>query len=280
MKHAIIVVNYNNYNDTIRCVNSLLALKGNKEILILDNGSSNNAYEELLTTYNGKKEVMVLRNPDNLGYSKGIDFAYQFINDNGMDFDFIHVSNSDIIVEDISFLEKIESIYLQQPFYILGPRVITNGINTSPIGYFKTSDDFWKEMKKLNVLASGLKVFSTITFDRFENILEGNRNASIATNVINKINNGDNIVPILSGCYTIFSKQHYQKFNYLYRPLTFLYNEEMLITYTLMEAGIKEIYFNNDLEVIHKHGGSSKGASKRKAMYIKDNYKQFKKLLK
>lgn len=279
MKHAIIVVNYNNYYDTIRCVDSILKLNGNKDVYILDNGSSNHSVEKLTLIYQEFDNVCVIANTNNSGYSKGIDFAYKHLH-NREKYDFIHVSNSDIIVSDNDFLKKIEEDYKKNPFYILGPRVITHGINTSPIGYFKNSSDFMKEMRKLNFLARGLKIFSIITNDRFENVLEGKRNANIAEKVIEKINNKEEIVPILSGCYTIFSKKHYNTFNYLYRPETFLYNEEMLITYTLLKNNIRLIQFDNNLAVIHKHGGSSKGASRRKAKYIIENYHNFKKLVK
>ena len=276
-EHIIIVINYNNYEDTINCVESLLKLNGNRKIMIFDNNSTTDAYNILFNKYQDNSDIYFCKSMKNLGYSGGIDFAFQDIVRNKYEYDFIHTSNSDIIIEDIDFLLKIESFYNKKDFFMLGPRVITNKINTSPIGYFRKKEDFFKELSKLNILATGLKIFSMITFDSFENKLEGNRNAGIAASTIERMKT-EEITPILSGCYTIFSKQHIEKFNYLYRPLTFLYNEEMIITYTLMNEGIDKIYFDEDIEVFHYHGGCSKGSSRRKAILIKQNIKELKKL--
>ena len=276
MNHLIIVINYNNYIDTINCVNSLIKLKGNKKILIFDNNSTNNAQEILKKEFINNDNILFCFSDKNLGYSKGIDYAFNYIKEQNIELDFIHTSNSDIIINDLDFLKKVEESYKKTKFFMEGPQVITNGVNTSPIGYFKSKDDFFKELKKLRILAVCLYLFSTITFNLFENKLEGKNNESNAKKTIEKIKK-ENVVPILSGCYTIFSKDHFLKFNYLYRPLTFLYNEEMIITYTLMNANINKIIFNENLEVIHNHGGSSKGSSKRKAKLI---FKNCNKLLK
>ncbi len=278
MKHIIIIINYNNYTDSINCANAINKLDGNKKIIIVDNCSNNDSFMQLSNQFKNIDNIEVIKTKDNLGYSKGIDYAYKYIKEQNYSYDFIHVSNSDIIVKDTDFLKRVETDYHNNPFYLLGPSVITNGVNTSPIGYFKKASDFEKEMKKLNILASGLKIFTRLTFGAFENKLESNRNGDIAKKVCAKLSKGEKIVPILSGCYVIFSKDHTDRFDYLYRPITFLYNEEMLITYTLMSQGIRQIYFDDKLKVCHYHGGSSKGASIKKANYIKQNYKEFKKL--
>lgn len=281
MKHIILIINYNNYQDTFNCVESISQLHGDKQFVIVDNGSTNNAFDKLTNRYQQQADIHVIQAPSNLGYSKGIDFGYHYIKEHNLDYDFIHVSNSDIVVEDLDFLTKVENRYQQQPFMMLGPEVITHGVNTSPIGYFSCKEDFFKEMKKLNFLAKGLYIFSTVTFNYFENKLEGNRNANISNDVVKRLNNKEHIVPILSGCYIVYSKDHTNLLDYIYRPMTFLYNEEMLITYTLLTHDIdyRQIAYDPNLQVIHKHGGSSKGASKRKAKFIMDNYQLFKKEL-
>lgn len=280
MKHIILIVNYNNYQDTLNCVKSIYNLKGDFQIVIVDNHSTNDAYRQLTKLLGHESKIHLCQCPINLGYSKGIDYAYHYILDQNLAFDFIHVSNSDIVIEDADFLNKVEARYLRKPFYLLGPQVITNGINTSPIGYFYDASDFMKEMKKLNFLAHGLYAFSLLTNDCFENKLEGQRNSNISKEVVKKLNQGEDIFPILSGCYLIFSKLHLDLLGYLYRPITFLYNEEMLITYTLLKNGIKPvaISYDPDLVVMHHHGGSSKGASRKKAKFVMENYRLFKQL--
>lgn len=70
-KLAIIVLNYNNYNVIFKCIDTLRRFNEvyNYEIIVVDNGSSDGSYEELLKRYNGD-DVKIIKNKQN-GCSSG-----------------------------------------------------------------------------------------------------------------------------------------------------------------------------------------------------------------
>ena len=53
-KISIIILNYNNYNDTCECINSILRLPKNehiKEIIVVDNNSNDKSGDKILNIY-------------------------------------------------------------------------------------------------------------------------------------------------------------------------------------------------------------------------------------
>lgn len=68
---AVIILNYNNYNVIFKCVDTLLKFNEiyNYEIIVVDNGSSDGSYEELLKRYK-EPEVKIVKNSQN-GCSSG-----------------------------------------------------------------------------------------------------------------------------------------------------------------------------------------------------------------
>ncbi len=69
---AIILINYNGYDDTVACVNSLLKSDfKNFEIIIVDNNSSDNSGNELARLYDNHRCVSVIKSTENNGFSAG-----------------------------------------------------------------------------------------------------------------------------------------------------------------------------------------------------------------
>ena len=56
-KVNIIVLNYNNYQDTIECINSILQLNyTNYNLIVIDNASTNNSFDHLKNHFKFLKE--------------------------------------------------------------------------------------------------------------------------------------------------------------------------------------------------------------------------------
>lgn len=133
-KTYIIIVNYNGWKDTIECLKSILEIKDNFEIIVVDNCSKNNSIEQIeewcqktnikflivkkekeqfyfnsKTNYNIR--VALIKNNENRGFSAGnnvgINFALQ-----QNDADYFWFLNNDTIIENralqnmILFLRK------------------------------------------------------------------------------------------------------------------------------------------------------------------------------
>lgn len=69
---SIVIPVYNKYNFTKSCINDLLHLPENHEIIIIDNGSADETQKSL----DGNKEVLYYRNTENLGFAKACNIGY------------------------------------------------------------------------------------------------------------------------------------------------------------------------------------------------------------
>jgi len=94
---AIIVLNWNGFNDTIKCMESLKKLSyKNYKIVLVDNGSDNNEGGRLKEKY---PDIHLIQNEINKGFAggnnDGINWAF------GNNFEYIVNLNNDCIVEEI-----------------------------------------------------------------------------------------------------------------------------------------------------------------------------------
>ena len=116
---CIVILNYQNYWDTIHCVESFQKLypsSGDYEIVIVDNHSKNDSLEELRTKL---ENVTIIESTENRGYAAGNNIGLAYAKDKN--FDYICILNNDtIILEDfltpcISKLKEDDSIGIVGP---------------------------------------------------------------------------------------------------------------------------------------------------------------------
>ena len=103
-KVAIILLNWNEYQDTIECVLSLKDMEyDNYEILIIDNGSTNDSVAILQEKF---PEVTLIKSKENLGFCEGNNVGIRHALKNGSDY--LFVLNNDTVVDKhvLEFLVK------------------------------------------------------------------------------------------------------------------------------------------------------------------------------
>lgn len=101
---AVIIVNYNGYNDTKECLNSLRKVStSNMFVIIVDNGSTDNSPNKLKEFVMGGKEFLICIN-NNLGFSGGNNYGIQYAINKGAEY--ICLLNNDTVVES-DFLDKM-----------------------------------------------------------------------------------------------------------------------------------------------------------------------------
>ena len=104
---TIIVLNYNNKNIIIECINSLLKYNKYKyRIIIVDNGSTDGSYEEIKKRYNNK--IMLLKNNKN-GCSSGRNLGVNEANT-----DYLLFLDSDQIVKNNNWLDNYLELINEQ----------------------------------------------------------------------------------------------------------------------------------------------------------------------
>ena len=137
-KTLIATLNWNDYQRTKRCINSLArALKKNTSIIIIDNNSKNLEYNKLCALIKKKtssykeidysfffkkqkkikfKKFYLLKIPFNSGCTGGFNFAYKFALMNN--FDFISRVDNDCTVQKDYLLKKID--FLKRNIDVVG----------------------------------------------------------------------------------------------------------------------------------------------------------------
>ncbi len=74
MPVPVIVLNWNGLVDTIECVDALLAGNGvDFRVVLVDNGSSGDDFEQLRARYEPREGIELRRNPENLGFARGVN---------------------------------------------------------------------------------------------------------------------------------------------------------------------------------------------------------------
>jgi len=102
---AIIVVNFNCYSDTSRCLDSLLKLNyPNYSVYCIDNASSDNSFVELKKEFEGS-EIRFIASTTNTGFAGGCNIGIKDAIAEGLDFAWL--VNADATVEKDSLLHLV-----------------------------------------------------------------------------------------------------------------------------------------------------------------------------
>lgn len=119
-KVAIILVNYNGYEDTVECVNSLLNISyQNITIYIVDNGSNESGSIKADSFL--RKKTRIIQSMENVGFSGGNNLAIREILK--VEFDYILFLNNDTIVEPNFLTELINGAENDNDVGILGGKI-------------------------------------------------------------------------------------------------------------------------------------------------------------
>ncbi|MDA1317549.1 MAG: glycosyltransferase family 2 protein, partial [bacterium] len=92
---TVIVLHYQEYKLTKECVDSVLkSIYSNFDILIIDNGSTNNSFDKLSKTYFKNTNVTIKRSPNNLQFAGGFNYGATFAKGK-----YIILLSNDIVVD-------------------------------------------------------------------------------------------------------------------------------------------------------------------------------------
>jgi GT2 family glycosyltransferase len=107
-KIALIIINYNNYSDTLACLKSLdkLSLKEiSLEKIVIDNGSTNDSINQIKKEF---PKINLIISKTNQGFASGVNLGIK----KALLFGSTHILllNNDTTVNDPKFLQKILSV--------------------------------------------------------------------------------------------------------------------------------------------------------------------------
>ncbi len=248
-KIGIIILNYNSYDDTVNCINSIFNFSNKKsffKIYIVDNSSTDESENRLIKKYEDYNNISIILNLKNTGYAHGNNIGIKAALNDGCEY--IFIINSDILFKNNAHEKLADFMNLNPLIGVVAPKILTKDGNIQP-GVIKKSDVF------INVISN--PILQTI----FPRIAEKISESSC-------INNYNSNLPFkcfkVSGCAWMIRRSIFEKVGLLDEN-TFLYFEEDIYSHLLEENNIS-IWVYPEAEVVHL--GSSKDRYKLSFNYI------------
>ena len=105
---ALIILNYNSADLTIKATRHLLQFKTELKLIIVDNCSKDNSQKKLELEFKNIKNVHLVFNDTNFGYAHGNNIGISYV-EKLCNIEYVGIMNPDVIV-DIVTLEKLKDI--------------------------------------------------------------------------------------------------------------------------------------------------------------------------
>lgn len=262
---CFLILHYIDLELTKSAVASIQLLENveNSKIILVDNASPNGSGKELRQMYSNSPNIYVILLEKNLGFSSGNNWGYKYIK-NKFDTEFIIAANNDVIFHQKNFISKLFELYSNFPFYVGGPDVylVEEKRHGSPFKEELSENDRIKYIKKYTKAINECQ--KRLSFWCLKKYLKKHftknwfvRALLVFNNLIKKDKEYTKQMEncILSGSCLIFDKRFIITNQILFEPLTFLYDEEELLTLRCFINHWNTRYFPQ-LQVYHIAAGS------------------------
>lgn len=120
---AVVILNYNTYDDTLACVDSIKKYTESSfyQIYVVDNASPDKSGSMLMTKFAGDDKVSVIVSESNLGFSGGNNIGIRKALED--DFEYIYLLNSDIILQNDAFAFMQVAFESNDNVAVVGPSI-------------------------------------------------------------------------------------------------------------------------------------------------------------
>ena len=226
MKNVMVILNYNDYKTTLDYLEMIKKYKNLDLIIIVDNNSTDNSYDELKKINDDK--IVVLKSNKNGGYGYGNNIGIKFAIKKYKKCNII-ISNPDIEVTDDTIKQMSKYLNNNSNVAIVSPVIKEHGsLNRG----WKLSCGY-KEML-LSVPLIGRKL---------KNKIIGYKNSYYKKD--------ESKVDVISGCFFMIKSDIFKEIDYFDENL-FLYYEENVICSKIKKLNY-DIVILNYCSVIHNH---------------------------
>ena len=251
MKVVFVVLHYCQAEVTDDCVRSLLALDGEKEVVIVDNASPDNSGLVLQEKYASNNNIHIILNETNYGFAQGNNTGFIFAKEQFKP-DYIFVINNDTVIKDKHFITNLTSNPDYKQWHIIAPDILTfKGIHQNP---FKM-----KGLSKQDVIHTIWRKRISYLFYTFP-LIHRIKSSDVVDRKGPYIQYRlENIVP--HGAAVIFTRQWIDKENFAFYPGTFMFYEEDLLFLYAQKKQYKILY-EPTLQISHMEDMSTNFAHK------------------
>lgn len=267
MEICFVILHYNAFEDTIKCIESIQSLEETSEhsvsIIIVDNCSPNGTGLSIKKRYEYVSNIDVLLLKKNIGFACGNNVGFEFASQKYAP-DFIILSNNDIVIEQKNFISQIVELYHKHHFAVLGPKIYApyKGVYQNPL---RDSAYTISEIHSLvNNYERKIKQFKLIDklhcykiLHEIKRLFKKNQGRTIP-DCEEKFN------VVLHGSFWVMSKEYIDVYPKGLCDKTFMYMEEDILYYFCERKHLKMMY-SPDISVIHNEGASTRNALKSRA---------------
>ena len=242
-----VVLNYVNYDETIRCVDSLLSQQDvDYHIIVVENGSNNESEKILKDRYDGNQLITVVATHENLGFARGMNVGIDYLREMGCDF--IFLANSDLVFESDTSMSDMVKAYRPGVGAISPIIVNTDG---RPAVYITFKKKFMR-LRMVKTFLEGIikKIKKKLSKGKTPAKKKeyGHERAAIKPGVLNDKYE-------ITGSGYMLTPDFFAHYSRLY-PETFLGGEEYTTILYLDKSGLKTCWAET-VPIIHKHGAST-----------------------
>lgn len=246
---ALVILNYNSYNDCTVCIDQLLSFEEKFHIILVDNSSTDESYEKLKNKYSDVKGVDLIKTNSNGGYSAGNNFGIKYaIKKYGVKT--VGIMNPDVVIPDAEvFKVMLNELYMDDSFAIIGGSAIDID------GRYNINGSSWDipTLKKLILNHS----------------LISNRKMSprALPMIAPKLARVDCVI----GCFFLAKVSHMKAMDF-FDENVFLYNEENILGIKCKKLGYKEVLALDQFYYHNHKKRSGNIAFKQKVLATKNSY--------
>ena len=231
MKVAVIIVNYNDAEQTVLYVNKIKEYKNIQKIVVVDNLSTKTDSMNVLRKIEDDK-VNIIQSGKNGGYSYGNNFGVKYLESFDEKFDYIIISNADIEIDENAIDKCLQVLENDKNVGIIAPRMY-NSLN-KPI-----RRSSWKIRTFALDIIHSTRLLELIFYKKL-------RNGEYSNKEYEKVLLE---VEAISGAFFVIRYDLLKKVNYLDENV-FLFYEEDILAKKIKENGYK-IISRNDVKFIH-----------------------------
>lgn len=255
---SVVILHYNDPEMTQTYISNLKEQNWSNishHFLIVDNASPDGSGKQLKKIYQNDPDTVVLCAERNLGFSKGnnlgIQYAVSHFHSN-----LIIVSNNDIVIEDLSFMQKLVAIYLKKKPDVLGPDIYSTrkNIHQSPLrSSHLTREELQTKIQQIQRMLRKLKIIDRLKI--YDLISKAKKLVGKPFQDAPYFNVTQEGV-VVHCAFFVLTEGYLQTYPDGLYPETFLYMEEDILNYRVQKSNLMALY-EPSLSVIHLDGVSS-----------------------
>ncbi len=223
MKTGIVILNYNDADNTIKMLQQIKDYSCLSKIVVVDNCSKDDSVLRLKEFESDK--IVLIPVLENKGYASGNNVGLKYLEEQG-DFSFVFISNPDIIVKESVMNKMIEDLSNISSVSFLGPTIIEHG---EKIRGWKLPTYFVELLSTINFFHRFAKRYQRYPLEYYQKPIVK--------------------VDAIHGSFFLARLKDFQKIGY-FDPNTFLYYEENILG---AKAKMRHlgVYVDTSLEVFH-----------------------------